>query len=230
MTPNESQSAFIETACVMSTRFSAALLILLGLSIAGSACGDRSSSSARPTVVGPAPDSFRVAFETSRGAFVVEVKRDLAPKGADRFYELVSQKFFEENRFFRVLPGFIAQFGVNNDRKINEQWEAKTIADDSVRQSNVRGTIVFAMDGKNSRAHQIFINFADNPSLDKQGFAPFGRVVEGMSIVDSIYSGYGESPSYHLVATLGNSYLTRMFPKLDYIKTAKIVESGRAAK
>jgi peptidyl-prolyl cis-trans isomerase A (cyclophilin A) len=195
---------------------------VLVLSIAAVACKDKPVP-ATTVSVGPAPDSFRVAVETSRGNFVIEVKRALSPKGADRFHDLVAAGFFDDNRFFRVLPGFIAQFGVNNDRKINEMWEAKTIADEPVLGKNTRGTIVFASDGPNSRSHQFFVNLADNANLDKQGFTPFGKVVEGMSVVDSIYSGYGDKPNYHLLATLGNSYLTRMFPKLDYIKTAKLV-------
>ncbi|MEO5815692.1 MAG: peptidylprolyl isomerase [Gemmatimonadaceae bacterium] len=188
------------------------------------ACNDKPATPARTAPVGPAPDSFRVAFETTRGTFVVEVKRAWAPNGADRFYDLVAEHFFDDNGFFRVLPEFIAQFGVNNDRKINEVWEAKTIPDDKVLQKNDRGTLTFASDGKDTRTHQLFFNLKDNgKSLDADGFAPIGRVVDGMPVVDSIYSGYGETVNYHLVATLGNSYLKRMFPKVDYIKTAKLL-------
>ena len=202
------------------------LLFVLGaLVVATAGCSDKPATPARTAPVGPAPDSFRVAFETTRGTFVVEVKRAWTPRGADRFYDLAAEGFFDENRFFRVLPGFIAQFGVNDDKKLNERWEATTIADDPVRQTNAHGTLVFASDGANSRSHQLFINLADNKTLDRQGFSPLGRVVMGLSVVDSIYSGYGETPSYHLLATLGNSYLKRMFPRLDYIKTARIVGS-----
>ena len=186
------------------------------------ACKDKQAM-VRTAPVGAAPDSFRVAFETSRGRFVVDVRRAWSPKGADRFYDLVAEGFFDENRFFRVLPGFIAQFGVNDNKKLNERWEAVTIADDPVKETNAHGTLVFASDGRNSRSHQLFINLGDNKNLDTQGFSPIGRVVEGMAVADSIYSAYGESPSYHLLATLGNSYLKRMFPKLDYITTARIV-------
>lgn len=205
------------------TSRSALLITLLAVATVAGACNDRPPVPARTAPVGPAPDSFRVALETTRGTFVVEVMRAWSPKGADRFYDLVAEGFFDENRFFRVLPGFIAQFGVNDDKKLNEKWEAKTIADDPVKESNSHGTLVFASDGPNSRSHQLFINLADNKNLDTQGFSPIGRVVAGMSVADSIYSGYGETPSYHLLATLGNSYLKRMFPKLDYIKTARIV-------
>ncbi|MFL5607982.1 MAG: peptidylprolyl isomerase [Gemmatimonadaceae bacterium] len=199
------------------------LLALIPL-LAG--CGD---SPPPRQVVGPAPDSFRVAFTTSRGTFVVEAKRAWAPNGVDRFYQLVREGFFDENRFYRVLPGFIAQFGANDDKKRNEQWEAKPIPDDTAREKNRRGTLSFANLGPGTRTHQLFVNLKDNASLDAQGFAPIGRVVEGMAVVDSLYDEYGEIPKYHLIATLGNKYLARMFPKLDYITTARIVGSNAAA-
>jgi cyclophilin family peptidyl-prolyl cis-trans isomerase len=206
----------------ISLRRCTPVFALVALSLGASACKDKVKAPVTSAPVGPPPDSFRVAFETTRGRFVVEVKRAWAPLGADRFYTLVTENFFDENRFFRVLPGFIAQFGVNDDKKINEVWEKKPLVDDPVIGKNERGTIVFASDGPNSRTHQFFINLKDNKNLDRQGFAPFGHVVEGMAVVDSIYSGYGEAPSYHLIATLGNSYLKRMFPKLDYIKSARL--------
>ena len=137
----------------------------------------------------------------------------------------MSEGFFDENRFFRVLPNFIAQFGANPEKKRNEEWEKKTIPDDPVKEKNARGTLTFATEGPNSRTHQLFLNMKDNASLDAQGFAPIGRVVQGMSVVDSLYDDYGETPRYHLIATLGNSYLTRMFPKMDYIKTATLVRA-----
>lgn len=206
-------------------------LLLASTSLVSTACTDKPAPSAKPgTATGPAPDSFLVRFETSRGPFVVQVKRALAPNGADRFHQLVAEGFFDDNRFFRVVPGFIAQFGVGDDRKLNEAWDAKKMADDPVRETNARGTLSFAHEGPNTRTHQVFINYANNTHLDKEGFAPFGRVVEGMSVVDSIYGGYGEKPDYHYLATIGNSYLRRMFPKLDYIMTARIVEGGAAPK
>jgi len=172
--------------------------------------------------VGQAPDSFRVTFETTRGAIVVQVNRDWAPNGADRFYALVENHFFDGNPFFRVVPGFIAQFGLSPTREVNEQWDEPRIPDDSVRQSNLRGTMTFASEGPNSRSHQLFFNLADkNARLDRTGFAPIGRVVSGMEVVDSIYSGYGESPEQHFILTMGQSYLNRMFPKLDYIRTVR---------
>ena len=201
------------------------LAALAAIVCLAAACADRSPKSA--TVAGPAPDSFRVAFETTRGTFVVEAVRAWAPVGADRFYQLAQEHFFDENRFFRVVPGFVAQFGLNDDRKANERWDAMKLTDDSVRQSNTRGMIVFTNSGPNSRSHQMFVNLADNARLDKAHFAPFGRVVEGMAVVDSIYSGYEDAPEQQFIMTLGNSYLTRMFPKLDYIRTARIQTSGK---
>jgi peptidyl-prolyl cis-trans isomerase A (cyclophilin A) len=194
------------------------------LALCAVACSDPAPPRRVPP--GPVPDSFRVAFATSRGTFVVEAVRSWAPKGVDRFYQLVGEGFFDENRFYRVLPGFIAQFGANDDRKRNEQWEAKPLADDTTREKNRRGTISFATLGPGTRTHQLFVNLKDNPNLDAEGFAPIGRVVEGMSVVDSLYDDYGEIPKYHMIATLGNKYLDRMFPRLDYIKTATIVSAG----
>jgi peptidyl-prolyl cis-trans isomerase A (cyclophilin A) len=173
-----------------------------------------------------APDSFRVTFETSRGPFVVQVNRAWAPRGADRFYELVRAGFYDDDRFFRVVPRFVAQFGINDKPKINDAWDAKRIVDDSVRHTNARGTLVFASEGLNTRSHQVFINLADNGRLDALQFAPIGQVIDGMSAVDSLYSGYGEQPDQQFIQTLGNSYLSRMFPKLDYVKTARIT-AGR---
>ena len=196
-----------------------ATLFALSAMVVSAACADKSEST---PVVGPMPDSFRVAFETTRGRFVVQINKDWAPKGADRFYTLVSQNFFDDTRFFRVVPNFIVQFGLSGDPKITEQWADKAIADDPVRQTNARGTITFATKGPNTRTHQVFINFRDNARLDSMGFAPIGRVVEGMTVVDSLYSDYGEAPEQHFIQTLGNSYLDRTFPKLDRIKTARI--------
>ena len=202
---------------LMRPAFALAALVL--------ACGKETP---RAAPAGPAPDSFRVAFETSKGRFVVEAVRAWAPNGADRFYALTREGFFDGNRFFRVVPGFVAQFGIADDPKANERWEKRPLPDDSVRQHNVRGTIVFTRDGPNTRSHQMFVNLADNSRLDRDGFAPFGRVVEGMAVVDSLYDDYGEDPQQNLIRTLGNNYLQRMFPKLDYIVTARVV--GDSAK
>jgi cyclophilin family peptidyl-prolyl cis-trans isomerase len=200
--------------------------IMLALAAsAGTALAVASCSKPVPAIkqVGQAPDSFRVTFETTRGSFVVQVNRAWAPHGADRFYALVQNQFFDGDPFFRVVPGFIAQFGLNLNPKINAQWDEPRIPDDSVTQHNLRGTLTFASEGPNSRNHQLFFNFDDkNVRLDRTGFAPIGKVVSGMDVVDSIYSAYGDSPEQHFINTMGKSYLDRMFPKLDYIKTVKL--------
>jgi cyclophilin family peptidyl-prolyl cis-trans isomerase len=185
------------------------------------ACHDEGPRRQAPA--GPAPDSFDVAFRTNEGAFVVRAVRDWAPHGVDRFYQLAGEGFFDENRFYRVLPGYIAQFGASDDRERNEYWEAHPLADDPPRGKNLRGTVGFAFLTANGRTHQLFVNLKDNPGLDADGFVPIGRVVEGMAVVDSLYDEYGDDPKYQLVATQGNRYLARMFPKLDFIESATIV-------
>src|SRR5439155_5100274 len=140
-----------------------------------------------------APDTFKARFDTSKGAFVVTVHRAWAPMGADRFYNLVKNGFFDDCRFFRVLDNFMAQVGINGDPAIQSSWRNATIQDDPVKESNKPGFVTFAKTGlPNSRSTQIFINFKDNSSLDKQGFAPFGEVASGMDVVNKLYSGYGE--------------------------------------
>jgi peptidyl-prolyl cis-trans isomerase A (cyclophilin A) len=202
------------------TRRVAALMAFAMLPMVVASCADKSPPPQSSTTT-QTPDSFRVVFETSRGPFVVQVSHEWAPRGADRFYDLVQQHFFDDTRFFRVVPGFVVQFGLSGDPKKNEPWD-KRIPDDSVRQTNARGTIVFATQGPNTRSHQLFINLADNARLDGMGFAPIGRVIEGMNVVDSLYSEYGESPDQQFIQTLGNGYLDRTFPKLDRIKTARV--------
>jgi len=171
-----------------------------------------------------APDSFRVAFETTHGKFVVQINRAWAPLGADRFFQLVDKHFFDGARFFRVVPGFVAQFGLSADPKDNAPFDAR-ITDDPVKEKNVRGTLTFATQGPNTRTHQLFLNLADNLPLDGQGFAPIGKVVDGMKVVDSLYSGYGEDPIQQFIQTQGESYLKKTFPKLDQIKTARVVSA-----
>ena len=180
----------------------------------------------RPPSAKPAasPDSFRVLFETSRGNFTVEVKRALAPIGVDRFYEMVQMNYFADARFFRVVPGFVAQFGMHSDPEFNKAWMESLLPDDPVAASNKRGTLVYAsMMRPGTRSSQFFINFGDNTNLDGMGFAPFGQVVEGMTVVDSINAEYGESPDQERIAAEGNAYLAKAFPKLDYIKAVRIV-------
>ena len=170
------------------------------------------------------PEVFRVKFETSQGDFVVEVTRSWAPRGADRFHELVGMHYFDQSRFFRVLQGFIAQFGVHRDFRVHDVWRTLFIPDDPPKEKNVRGTLAFAKSGPNTRATEIFINLADNAMLDEQRFVPFARVVEGMEVVDRLYSGYGEMRPEGREIDAGrveeeaNEYLVPRFPKLDYIK------------
>ena len=176
-----------------------------------------------------APATYKARFDTSKGAFVIDVHRDLAPNGADRFFNLVKNGFYDDNRFFRVISGFMVQFGINGDPKISAPWRAAQIKDDPVKQSNKRGTISFATSGPNSRTTQAFINFADrNSFLDSMGFSPFGQVTSGMDVVDALYSGYGEGapggrgPDQGRIQNEGNAYLVKSFPNLDYVKKATI--------
>lgn len=169
-----------------------------------------------------APDQFLARFETSKGVFVVRVERAWAPKGADRFYNLVKAGFFDENRFFRVLPRFIIQWGIPGNPKIAAAWDNARIQDDPVLRSNTRGYVTFATAGANTRTTQLFINFGQNSRLDDMGFAPFGRVTEGMEIVEKLYAGYGETPDQGAITSQGNAYLKAQFPNLDYIKRATI--------
>jgi peptidyl-prolyl cis-trans isomerase A (cyclophilin A) len=170
-----------------------------------------------------APATYRARFETSAGTLVIEVTRTWAPAGADRFYNLVRHGFFDGTRFFRVVTGFIVQFGLSGDPAISARWRVASIPDDPVLQHNTRGTLTFAMAGPNSRTTQMFINFADNTRLDAMGFAPLGRVVEGMNAVDRIYGAYGEGPDQGMIQMRGNAYLAAQFPKLDTITRATIV-------
>lgn len=197
----------------------------------------------KPKLVGPdpallnpslanakAPAQFRVKFETTKGDFLVQVTRASAPLGADRFYNLAKMGYYNEVAFFRVIDGFMAQFGIHGDPKVNEKWESARINDDPTRESNVRGAVTFATAGPNTRTTQLFINFGDNSQLDSRGFVPFGKVVEGMTIVDQLYKGYGEGaprgdgPRQDLAQSQGNSYLRAQFPKLDFIKRAALVK------
>jgi peptidyl-prolyl cis-trans isomerase A (cyclophilin A) len=176
------------------------------------------------------PAITRVRIETSKGAFVLEVNREWAPRGADRVLELVRARFFDDSRFFRVREKYIAQFGIAGDPALTRKWDGKYFPDDSVRTSNLRGTFAFAMTGPNLRNTQIYINLVDNKQLDAQGFSPVGRVVEGMDVVDRIYSGYGEDAGGGLRAGKqqkmleeGNKHLDAEFPKLDRLMSARVV-------
>jgi peptidyl-prolyl cis-trans isomerase A (cyclophilin A) len=226
------------------------ILLPLVAAVAVSACGRRETPAPSPSptvaVATPvptplpplldpgqaterAPDRFRVHFDTTKGPFVVEVQRAWAPRGADRFYNLARLGFFDDVTFFRVIDDFMVQFGIHGDPKVSSAWQFAEIPDDPVKQSNTRGMVTFATRGPNSRTTQVFINYKDNSPLDGQGFAPFGRVVEGMSVVDQLYSGYGEGaprgagPDQGRAQSEGNRYFRGDFPKLDHIKSARLV-------
>jgi peptidyl-prolyl cis-trans isomerase A (cyclophilin A) len=170
-----------------------------------------------------APEVYKAKFDTSQGAFVIEVRREWAPNGADRFYNLVKNGFYDEVRFFRVVPDFMVQFGINGNPQVQSVWRTQTIKDDPVKQGNKKGYVTFATSGPDSRSTQVFVNFKDNSFLDSQKFAAFGRVTEGMAVVEKITAQYGEKPNQGAIQTEGNVYLNKEFPKLDFVKTATIV-------
>jgi peptidyl-prolyl cis-trans isomerase A (cyclophilin A) len=175
-----------------------------------------------------APTSYKVKFDTSKGVFVVQVTRAWAPQGADRFYNLVKSGFYDNVRFFRVISGFMVQFGINGDPAAMARWREAQIKDDPVTQSNKRGFITFAMAGPNTRTSQVFINFGDNSRLDVDGFSPFGRVVSGMEVVDALNPEYGEGaprgrgPDQGRLQREGNAYLAKEYPRMDLVKKATI--------
>jgi peptidyl-prolyl cis-trans isomerase A (cyclophilin A) len=176
-----------------------------------------------------APASFKAQFDTTKGKFTIEVTRALSPNGADRFYNLVRSGYFTDVAFFRVVPGFMCQFGIHGDPAVSARWRPAAIPDDPVKGSNTRGTITFATAGPGTRTTQLFINFGDNSRLDGQGFSPFGKVTEGMDVVDKINGEYGDGapfgrgPDQSRIQAEGNAYLKKAFPRLDYIKSATIM-------
>ena len=208
------------------TLVSATLLAMLTLPAFGQSANLANPSALRET----APATYKARFETSKGTFVVDVTRDWAPNGADRFYNLVKNGFYDGVRFFRVLDGFMAQFGINGDPNISAAWREARIQDDPVKQSNRRGFVTYAMAGPDTRTSQIFINYGDNSALDGQKFSPFGRVSSGMEVVDKLYNGYGEGaprgqgPDQGRIQAEGNAYLTKSFPRLDFVKKATITK------
>ncbi len=196
---------------------------------------------ANPALLNPsaltakAPEVYEVKFTTNKGEFVVQVTRAWAPLGADRFYNLAANNFFDDASFFRVLSGFVVQFGLNADPQISKVWRAATINDDPVTQSNRPGYVTFATAGPNTRTTQVFINLGNNAQLDSMGFAPFGLVTLGMEVVKQLYSGYGEGapsgrgPDQGAVSSQGKAYLDKNFPNLDGIKTATIIPHAQEA-
>jgi len=208
-------------------RLLTALLLLSACS-----CGPRYSRLTFPAKVTKktAPALYRARFETTQGIFVIEVHRDWSPLGADRFYNLVRGGFYDGQRFFRTLPQFVVQWGLPAKPAVSKAWDETTrIKDDPVTQSNSRGFVSFATSGPNTRTAQIFVNMADNARLDKLGFSPFGKVVEGMDVFAKFYSGYGEGaprgkgPEQKRIREEGEAYLARDFPQLDRIKRARII-------
>jgi len=193
---------------------------------------------ARPSLLNPAslrakaPDVFKAQFTTTKGDIIVEVHRDWAPLGADRFYNLVKNGFFTNAAFFRVVVSprpFVVQFGLSANPEVNKAWENAKIKDDPVMGSNTRGMLVFATAGPNTRTTQLFINLSDNKFLDSMGFAPFGAVTEGMDVVDKIYPGYGERPDQQRITEEGDAYLVKNFPMIDKIKLGKILPTEAPA-
>jgi len=177
----------------------------------------------------PIPEEpFQVKFETSNGTFFVEVVPEWSPIGAGQFKRLVEADFYDGNRFFRIVPGFIAQWGMHGDPEVHAKWKDRTIPDEPVKRSNVRGTLAFAKpNAPNSRSCQVFVNLGDNTrSLDPQGFSTFGHVIQGMDVIDTLNKEYGEQPNQGAIAAKGNEYLNANFPRLDYIKEATILEPG----
>lgn len=199
-------------------RFFVAVSLLAGLGTQRCSAGDDEK----------APAKFVVEVDTSKGKFKIQVYRKWAPNGADHFYTLVKNEFYNDCRFFRVVPGFIVQWGINGDPDVQKKWEEETIKDDSVVASNMRGFVTYAQTASiNSRSTQLFINFADNPKLDASRFAPFGRVIEGMEVVDKINAEYAEKPDQTKMQEKGNEYLKEEFPNLDYIKSITLAKPAR---
>ncbi len=203
---------------------------VVGLALSGCSSPDENKKAEAPKAppkVEKTPDVFQAVFETSKGKVVIEVHRDWAPIGVDHFFSLLQTGFYDGNRFFRVTHSYV-QFGINGDPKTNALWSTASLPDDPVKQSNVKGTLTFAHLGANSRTTQLFFNMKNNKDLDKQSFAPIGKVITGMDIVESLYSAYGDmvprgmGPDPSKIEVQGNAYLEAKFPRLDYIKKATI--------
>lgn len=179
---------------------------------------------AHPAMKAAAPAEYKVRVTTDVGEFLVSVTREWAPAAADRFYNLVRHGFYDSARFFRVVPDFVAQFGLNGDPRVSEAWRNANIPDEPRTRPNERGTLAFANAGPNTRGTQVFINFKHNANLDGMGFVPFGRIIVGMDVIDAINREYGESPNQGRIQAEGNAYLTREFPRLSFILKAAVAE------
>lgn len=211
--------------------------IFLASSLLILAVGAAALAQTQPNLLDPstmkatAPATFLVQFETTKGPFTIKVTRAWAPNGADHFYNLVRAGFFTDAAFFRVIPGFMAQFGISARPEVSRVLANANIQDDPVKESNVRGMVTFAQtSAKNSRSTQLFINYGDNSRLNADRFAPFGEVTKGMDVVDKIYSGYGEQPDQTAMTNQGKAYLDKNFPRLDHIVSATIVTDAAAKK
>ena len=209
----------------------AALIVAAGATLAGQVDLKKVALLRNPAALKEqAPETFRADFDTSKGRFTIQVTRAWAPNGADRFYNLVKNGYYDDCRFFRVLDNFMAQVGLNGNPTIQSAWVAARIQDDPVKESNRRAYVTFATAGPNTRTTQFFINFRDNSNLDTMGFSPFGRVVSGMDVVGKLYNGYGEGaprgngPNQGRIQSEGNVYLNKDFPNLDFIETATIAK------
>jgi peptidyl-prolyl cis-trans isomerase A (cyclophilin A) len=211
--------------CMRSALSAAVWLVLAGCSSPDES--NKAKTPAAPAKKDPAPDIYHVRLDTSKGLVDVEVHRDWAPIGADHFYQLVKNGFYDGDRFFRVVRGFAVQFGINGDPKTNELWSTGMLPDDPVKEKNVKGALTYAKTGPNGRTTQLFFNLSDNrKTLDHSGFAPIGKVVDGMAVVASLYGFYGDmppagqGPDPNKIQQQGNEYLELHFPRLDFIKKA----------
>jgi peptidyl-prolyl cis-trans isomerase A (cyclophilin A) len=213
------------------------LLPLAALALVVAACGGGGSSGPPKALLDPAkldvkaPQLYDVKFETTAGDFVVSVHRTWAPLGADRFYNLVKNKFYDGNKIFRVVPGFVVQFGISPYPAVSKAWEDARIDDDTITQHNQRGAVTFAGAGPNTRTTQIFINLGDNTRLDSDQFAPFAAVTEGMDVIEQLYSGYADTPTENQgqMFAQGDTYFEEQYPKLDEIKTARVIDESNPA-
>jgi len=216
----------ITFALTMTSRLRLIAFLVLAIAPATAPAQDLlKPDAAKVAAVGP--DSFNVQIATTKGEIVVRVRRGWSPKGADRLYYLFNSHYYDGVVFYRVVQGFMAQFGFNGDPKVSAAWFNRTIPDEAVKVSNKRGTMSFAARGPNTRTTQLFINFGDNAQLDGMHFAPVASVVSGMAVVDALYKGYGEAPDQGMISKDGNAYLKKAFPKLDAIITAKVVKEWK---